>query len=156
MDAAPPPRPHATISVGAVALIPPALATVTSEIALPNRFSLAISSGLGVRALAGQGTTAAGHAMLAPRWYVAGDFETGLHVGWAVDYARAVQGPLAGDLLPPPGFSTGPLVGLKERLPWHLSAAGEVVLMHDIWVPREQGRVPWVSFGGDLQLGVTF
>jgi hypothetical protein len=155
MDSLPPPPAHVTISVGVLELFPPAVVTATSEIALPHRFSLALGSGLGQRALAPSGNTLAWEGMIAPRWYVLGRFEDGLHVGWAVAYARAAQGPVAGDLLPPPGLSTGPLVGYKARFPWHLSIGFELGLVHDLWVPREGGDIPWISFWGDLQLGVT-
>ncbi len=156
MDALPPPPPpHVTLSLGVLELFPPAVATITSEIALPHRFSLALSSGFGARELTSGDTTTAWHAMIAPRWYGIGRFEDGLYLGWAFAYARAVDGPVSGDLLPPPGFSTGPLLGYKARLPWHLSAGFDLGVVHDLWVPAEGGGVPWVSFWGDLQLGVT-
>jgi hypothetical protein len=162
VDALPPPPPaHVTISLGVLELFPPAVVTVTSEISLPHRFSLALSSGYGTRDVDQNGstigTTAAWLGMLCPRWYVLGRFEDGLHVGWTFAYARAVNGPVAleRDLLPPPGFSSGPMVGYKARFPWHLSFGFELGVVHDFWIPTEATGVSWVSLWGDLQVGVT-
>jgi hypothetical protein len=146
--------------VGALELFPPGVATVTSEIALPRRFSLALGTGYGARSIdvngSNAGTAASFIAMVAPRWYLLGRFEEGLHVGWSFAYARAVSGPLAVDLLPPPGLSSGPTFGYKARFPWHVSLGFDLGLVHDFWIASEAGQnVPWVYFCGDLQVGVT-
>jgi hypothetical protein len=150
-------EPHATLSVGLLELFPPTTVALTTELALGRRVSIAGMTGFGVRSLSGGGSTTGWTAMLTPRWYILGRVAEGLHVDVTLAYARAVEGPLQGDLQPPAGVSTGPVAGYETRpFPGPLVLGIEVGLLHALWSAPEGGGVPWVQPWGDVTAGLAF
>jgi len=150
-------EPHATLSVGLLELFPPTTVALTTELPLGRRVSIAGMTGFGVRSLSGGGSTTGWTAMLTPRWYVLGRVAEGLHVDVTLAYARAVEGPLQGDLQPPAGVSVGPVVGYETRpFPGPLVLGIEVGLLHALWAAPEGGGVPWLQPWGDVTAGLAF
>jgi hypothetical protein len=150
-------EPHATLSVGLLELFPPTTVALTTELPLGRHVSIAGMTGFGVRSLSGGGSTTGWAAMLTPRWYVLGRVAEGLHVDVTLAYARAVDGPLQGDLQPPAGVSTGPVAGYETRpFPGPLVLGIEVGLLHALWSAPEGGGVPWLQPWGDVTAGLAF
>ena len=150
-------EPHATLSVGLLELFPPTTVALTTELALGRHVSVAGMTGFGVRSLSGGGSTTGWAAMLSPRWYVLGRVAEGLHVDVTLAYARAVEGPLQGDLQPPAGVSAGPVVGYETRpFPGPLVLGAELGLLHVLWAAPEGGGVPWLQPWGDVTAGLAF
>lgn len=150
-------EPDAILSVGLLELFPPTTVALTSELPLGRRVSVAATTGLGVRSLAGGGSTTGWTAMLRPRWYMLGRVTEGLHVDIALAYARAVEGPIQGDLQPPAGLSTGPVAGYETRpFPGPLVLGIELGLLHAVWSAPEGGGVPWLQPWGDVTAGLAF
>ena len=150
-------EPHATLSVGLLELFPPTTVALTTELALGRRVSIAGMTGFGVRSLSGGGSTTGWTAMLTPRWYILGRVAEGLHVDVTLAYARAVDGPLQGDLQPPAGVSTGPVAGYETRpFPGPLVLGIEVGLLHALLSALESGGVPWLQPWGDVTAGLAF
>jgi hypothetical protein len=146
-----------TISVGLLELFPPSTVSLITEVALGRRWSVAAATGFGLRSLDGGGTSTGWTATLAPRWYVLGHVAEGLHVGWTLTYARAVEGALQGDLQPPAGASTGPVVGYETTpFPAPLVLGVELGILHAVWLAPEAGAVSWLVPSGDVTAGVVF
>ena len=150
-------EPRVTLSVGVLELFPPTTVALTTELPLGRRVSIAALTGFGVRSLAGGGSTTGWTAMLTPRVYVLGRVAEGLHVDATLAYARAVEGPLQGDLQPPAGVSVGPVVGYETRpFPSPLVLGIEVGVLHALWSAPEAGGVPWLQPWGDITAGLAF
>jgi hypothetical protein len=150
-------EPRATLSVGLLELFPPTTVALTTELPLGRRIALAATTAYGVRSLSGGGSTTGWAGMLAPRFYALGRVAEGLHVDVAFAYARAVEGPIQGDLQPPAGFSVGPVAGYETRpFPGPLVLGIAVGLLHPLWNAPEGGGVPWLQPWGDVTAGLAF
>jgi hypothetical protein len=95
-------------------------AELTGELRITRRSGLALSTGFGSRSRLISNphdaqTTLAWNLEANGRYYVVGDFERGMFVGWGVTYAHVASAPVVVDELGavPPGLATGPVLGAK-------------------------------------------
>jgi hypothetical protein len=117
-----------------------------------------MTAGGGVRLLDILGSVATTTALelgLEPRFFVLGDFENGLYVGWSTRFARDVHGPVGFESLDtPPGLSTGAVVGFKSVDVPIITPDFSVGLLVPLATPSSEPSPPPVAVV--VRLGIGF